>query len=120
MFIPVMVCFWFMRSVSKIMKLYAAFLFCVFIMAIILSFARAGWLSLTVALGILLTIFLRIKFKTLLIPFASLAIVFFTFQTEILMALSKNSTDAEGGFENNIESISNISTDASNLERLAL
>jgi O-antigen ligase len=34
------------------------------------------------------------------------------------MALAKNSTDSEGGFENNIESVANISTDASNLERL--
>jgi O-antigen ligase len=44
--------------------------------------------------------------------------VFFVFQTEILMVLGRNSTDAEGSFENNIASVSNISTDASNLERL--
>jgi O-antigen ligase len=44
--------------------------------------------------------------------------LFYLFQTEILIALGRNNTDAEGGFANNIESVSNISTDASNLERL--
>jgi O-antigen ligase len=44
--------------------------------------------------------------------------LFYVFQTEIFIALGRNNTDAEGGFSNNIESVSNISTDASNLERL--
>ena len=34
------------------------------------------------------------------------------------MLLSKNDTDAKGGFANNVESMTNISTDASNLERI--
>ncbi|MCC6370139.1 MAG: O-antigen ligase family protein [Bacteroidia bacterium] len=118
MFIPIMVGFMFMKSVSKFWKIIAMILFCMFMVAIVLSFARAGWLSLVVILGILATLFLKIKFKTILLTIASLAIVFFSFQTEILMALGKNSTDSEGGFEENITSVSNISTDASNRERL--
>jgi putative inorganic carbon (hco3(-)) transporter len=100
------------------LKIISFGLFCLFMMAIIISFARAGWLSLGVALGILATLFLKIKFRTLVITFATAGILFFSFQTEIVMALSKNDTDAKGGFANNIESMSNISTDASNLERL--
>jgi len=118
MFIPVMVSLWFLKSVPKHIKVISAGLFCLFMTAIILSFARAGWLSLAVAISILVTLTLKIKFRTLLITFATFAILFFTFQTEIVMALSKNDTDAKGGFANNIESMSNISTDASNLERL--
>lgn len=118
MFIPVLVSFWFMKSVSKVVKLLSFGLFCLFVLAIILSFARAGWLSLGVALSILVTLLFKIKFRTLLITFVTLAILFFTFQTEIVMVLSKNDTDAKGGFANNVESMTNISTDASNLERL--
>jgi putative inorganic carbon (hco3(-)) transporter len=118
MLIPVMISFLFLKSMPKYLKIISFGLFCLFMMAIIISFARAGWLSLGVALGILATLFLKIKFRTLVITFATAGILFFSFQTEIVMALSKNDTDAKGGFANNIESMSNISTDASNLERL--
>ncbi|MBL7933596.1 MAG: O-antigen ligase family protein [Bacteroidia bacterium] len=118
MFIPVMVSFWFSKSVSPYFKIVSAVLFCLFMMAVILSFARAAWLSLAVAISIYATILLRIKFRTLLITFLVGGGVFLLFQTEILMILGRNDTDAKGGFGNNLESISNISTDASNLERL--
>lgn len=118
MFIPVMVSFLFLKNLSKLSKVFALGFFCLFMMAIILSFARAGWLSLGIALSIFVTLFLKIRFRTLVLTFASAAVLFFTFQTEIVMVLSKNDTDAKGGFANNIESMSNISTDASNLERL--
>jgi len=118
MFIPVMVAILFMKSTSNFLRLVCVGLFVAFMVAIIISFARAGWLSLVVAIGILITTFLRIKFKTLLTTIVIGTVLFLSFRTEILIALSRNNTDAEGGFENNVESVSNISTDASNLERL--
>ncbi|PBQ34094.1 hypothetical protein CNR22_20700 [Sphingobacteriaceae bacterium] len=118
MFIPVMVSFWFLKSISKRVKLISIGLFFMFMLAIILSFARAGWGSLALALSIYITLFFRIKFKTLFVTFFSLLGLFLIFQTEILMVLSRNDQDAKGGFGNNIQSMSNISTDASNLERL--
>lgn len=118
MFIPVMVSFLFLKKLSPMAKLFAFGFFCLFVLAIILSFARAGWLSLVFALCVFVTLMLKIKFRTIILTLASAALLFFTFQTEIVMMLSKNDTDAKGGFANNIESISNISTDASNLERI--
>jgi putative inorganic carbon (HCO3(-)) transporter len=118
MFIPVMVSFWFLKSVPKYLKVISGGLFCLFMMAITISFARAGWLSLGIALSVFVTLLIKIRFRTLMITFVSLGVLFFAFQTEIVMILSKNNTDAKGGFANNIESMSNISTDASNLERL--
>jgi putative inorganic carbon (hco3(-)) transporter len=118
MFIPACFSLVFMKSLNKFLRTYALFLFAVFMVAIVLSFARAGWLSLVVATGVLLTLLLKIKFRTILLALAFGAGVFFVFQTEILMALGRNNTDAEGGFSNNVESVTNISTDASNLERL--
>jgi O-antigen ligase len=118
MFIPVMIAILFLSDVSKFMKLLAAGLLLMFLVAIIISYARAGWMSLALALGIFVTLQLKIRLRTLMITFGSAAVLFFSFQTEIVMALSKNSTDSEGDFQSNIESMSNITTDASNLERL--
>ncbi len=118
MFIPVMVSFWFSKSVTPYLKIVSVGLFSLFVLAVVLSFARAAWLSLAVAVSIYATILLRIKFRTLLTAFLIGGGIFLMFRTEILMALGKNDTDAKGGFGNNVESISNISTDASNLERL--
>lgn len=118
MFIPLMLSFTFIKSIPKYLRVFALALFCLFVLAIILSFARAGWLSLIVALSIFVSLILRIKFRTILLALIFFGSLFYVFQTEIFIALGRNNTDAEGGFSNNIESVSNISTDASNLERL--
>jgi O-antigen ligase len=107
-----------LKSVSPIVKFFAFTFFMIFMVGFVLSFARAAWLSMVVALGVLLTIMLRVKFRTLLYTLLVSSVLIYAFQTEILIALGRNNTDAEGGFANNVESVSNISTDASNLERL--
>ena len=43
---------------------------------------------------------------------------FLAFQSEVLMMLGRNNTDSDGDFTQNIESMTNISTDVSNVERL--
>lgn len=118
MFIPLLFSFIFLKSASRFVKIYSFSLLILFLTAIILSFARAGWLSLCIALCVYFTLLLKIRFRNLLLTFVTLGALFFVFQTEILMVLGRNNTDAKGSFEDNIESISNISTDASNLERL--
>jgi O-antigen ligase len=118
MFIPVLVTLLFSKVVSPYAKPLALGLLIAFLIAIIISYARAGWMSLIVALSIFVTIFLGIKFRTLVVTIGTAAVLFFAFQTEIVMLLSKNDTDSEGDFQSNIESMSNITTDASNLERL--
>jgi hypothetical protein len=65
MFIPVMISFLFVRSVGKLGKIFALIFFGLFTMAIIISFARAGWLSLAVVFCILVTLVFRIRFKVL-------------------------------------------------------
>jgi O-antigen ligase len=113
-----MLSFTFIKSIPKYLRIFALALFCLFTLAIVLSFARAGWLSLIVAISILISLFLKIKFRTIVLALIVFGSLFYVFQTEIFIALGRNNTDAEGSFSNNIESVSNISTDASNLERL--
>lgn len=90
----------------------------VLIAATILSYTRAAWLSLVVALVVYGLIKFRIKFSLLLTVFTFLVGFIFLFQTDISMALEKNSQDSSDSFAEHISSMSNVSTDASNLERI--
>ncbi len=85
--------------------------------AMILSSCRAAWVSLAAAIGVLACVLLKIKFKWILGVLIILTGLFFTFQHQIIDALEHNNQDASGDIVENIQSITNISTDASNLER---
>lgn len=89
-----------------------------FIFAIVLSYTRAAWLSLFAAIGIFVVIRLRIKFRTLLITAGLLVGLFFAFQNQIIWALEDNSTESSGDLKEHIQSMANITSDASNLERI--
>ena len=87
-------------------------------LALTLSNCRAAWVSMVAALGVLMCVLLKIKFRwvaTIVVVFAGL---FLAFQNQIIDALEKNNQDASGDLVENIQSITNISTDASNLERI--
>jgi O-antigen ligase len=118
MYIPVMFGILFMKNISFYLKIVCFGLLLIFLTSIIISYARAGWLSLAVSLGVLLTLALKIKFRTLLFSLIGGIILFLSFQTEILMVLGRNNTDSDGDFMANVESMTNISTDVSNVERL--
>jgi O-antigen ligase len=118
MFFPVLLFFTMNKKYSGSIKFAAALLFVIFIVALIFSYTRAAWLSLVVALAAYVVLLLKIKFRTILIVFAGVVAVLFAYQTEIIMKLEQNRQDASQDFDKHIQSISNISTDASNLERL--
>jgi O-antigen ligase len=90
----------------------------VFTAGLIMSYTRAAWVSLVGALGVYLLIKFRIDFKLVLVSLLILAGAFFTFQVEIIHQLEKNRQDSSDSFAEHVQSITNISSDASNLERL--
>jgi len=118
LFVPIFLGFAFTRSFSRLIRLFALIVLAFLFLALYLSYCRAAWISLIVALLIYLVILFRIKFKYIFFSVFILGLVFFTFQFEILDALSKNKQGTSGDLMKHIQSISNISTDASNLERL--
>jgi O-antigen ligase len=65
-----------------------------------------------------LIILFRIKFKWILLTLTIFASIFFLFQNEIWDRLSKNKQDSSANFIEHLQSISNITTDDSNLERI--
>ena len=86
--------------------------------ALILSNCRAAWLSMIAAIGVLACVLLKIKFHWVAAAVIVVFGLFFAFQNQIIDALEKNNQDASGDLVENVKSITNISTDASNLERI--
>ncbi|HSH66369.1 MAG TPA: O-antigen ligase family protein [Bacteroidia bacterium] len=118
MFFPALLFFTVNRKYSAIIRFMATLLLGIFILALILSYTRGAWLSLVVAFIVYVVLLLRVKFNFILFIAVCLSITAMAFQTEIKLSLEKNRQDASQDFDKHIQSISNISTDASNLERL--
>ncbi len=117
-FVPVFVGFTFNAKYSKKTKLLTLAATVIIIAGLILSASRAAWLSVAGALGIYILILLKIRFRTVAIIIVSLFSLFWIFQFEIINALEKNDQDSSQDLVEHIQSMSNISTDASNLERI--
>lgn len=90
----------------------------IFILAIIFSYTRAAWLSLFAALGIWLLVILRIKIRTVIISGIVSFLILFSLQNKIVDALHSNESESSGKLSEHVESMANITSDASNLERI--
>ena len=118
MFIPVFAGFTFSRAYSKTVRFFSLLVFTILIIALILSFSRAAWISLAFAVIIYFIILLKIKFKWIVLTISIFFGIFFLFQNEIWDRLEKNKQGSSANFIEHVQSISNISTDDSNLERI--
>ena len=97
----------------------ASLLVCIiFSVAIVLSYSRAAWISLAVAFIVYLILVFRIRFATVFVTFITLLVLFFAFRSQITMKLEKNRQRSSTDLNAHLQSISNITTDASNLERI--
>lgn len=118
MFIPFLAGFTFDKSYKFSIRMTAFMLFMLFILAVILSYSRAAWISIIAAGMVYLVVLLRIKFKWLLSIFVILVAMFFGFQHQIIEVLERNEQDSSTDFVEHVQSIYNITSDASNLERI--
>ncbi len=107
-----------LKRFQNIQKTGMVFVLAILFIGLIFSYTRAAWLGLAIAFFVYLIMAFRIKFKLLFIVGLTTVILFFSFQTQLLMLLESNNQDSANNFSQHIESMSNISTDASNLERL--
>jgi O-antigen ligase len=86
--------------------------------ALILSYTRAAWISVFVSLGVLAMVLMRIKLRYIFLV-GILGIVYLTDQrTTIIHKMEKNRQTSSATLSEHVKSISNITTDESNLERL--
>ena len=86
--------------------------------AIYLSISRAAWASIMIAFGVFFLLRFRIRISWILTAMAVMLFFVFSFKGQILMKMEKNKQDSSDDFIEHVESMSNIATDASNLERI--
>ncbi len=117
-FIPVVFGFFFRKNQSKSAQLMSFAVLFILVMGIVFSYSRAAWLSLSFSLVLFIIIRLRIKFRYVFSVLVLLGGLFYLFQFQFIDRLEKNKQDSSTDFLEHIQSISNISSDASNLERI--
>jgi len=98
MYLPFLVMFSFNSFFSRKWKFISLGLLGIVFMGLILSYSRAAWLSIIVALGVWGIIKLKIRFKPILITFISIITLFLLFQTQIVMKLEQNSEQSSANF----------------------
>ncbi|MCX6351631.1 MAG: O-antigen ligase family protein [Bacteroidetes bacterium] len=96
----------------------SGFLFLLFTFGIIMSYARAAWIGIVAALGFMAILLLKIR--PWMIGWGSLVIVIIALLTwnTFYDKLKENKKVSDSDLSQHIASISNVSTDASNTERI--
>ena len=116
--IPAAVYFIFSRGQRGWLRVLTLMLFAGLCIGLFFSYCRAAWISVVGALGVYLLIRMGLKVKWMVLLFGLGVGVFFVYQSDVLYKLGKNHQDSSYTLADQVKSISNISTDASNLERL--
>jgi O-antigen ligase len=91
----------------------------ILLVALFFSYTRAAWLSVIGSLSVWMIIYLRIKLSYLLVAGAIFIGGLFVFWDNIQMELERNNeVHTTEEFGTRLQSAANVSTDASNLERI--
>ncbi|GIV41323.1 MAG: hypothetical protein KatS3mg034_0633 [Vicingaceae bacterium] len=115
---PFLFYFYTKKNFSVYTKTLIFILILVYLAAIILSYTRAAWLSLVAAFAVFLIYHWKIKLKTILFLIVSMALAGMSSYDYIVQKLEKNRQDSSSDLTKHVQSITNVSSDASNLERL--
>lgn len=117
---PLIFGLYFMKKHSPLMQLTIICLAVVVLLGLYFSYTRAAQLSVVAALGVLAIIKLKIKFKWLASGAVLLVVFLYLSKDAIQMELEQNKIEhtTKEGLSERLQSATNITTDASNLERL--
>lgn len=108
----------FSKRHSAFLRFFYAVGLVILTVGLVLSYTRAAWLSIVGAAMIGVVMWLRIPFKTVLALFLIFGGLTFYYFDDIQVALKGNKKESSDRIDEHIKSISNVSSDASNLERL--
>jgi len=117
---PLIFGLYFMKKHGPLMQLTIICLAVVVLLGLYFSYTRAAQLSVVAALGVLAIIKLKIKFKWLASGAVLLVVFLYLSKDAIQMELEQNKIEhtTKEGLSERLQSATNITTDASNLERL--
>jgi putative inorganic carbon (HCO3(-)) transporter len=105
-------------KIKGVLRIFVIAIFAFLMMAILFSYTRAAWVSLIAALIIFILVKLKIRFSFLAAIGFVVLLFIFSYWQEIVMKLEQNRQASSKELAEHVKSISNVTTDASNLERL--
>ncbi len=118
MYLPVLAGYLFYPGLSFYKKLLTFPFFALYIVAIIFSYTRAAWLSVGIAVAVFLLVLLRVRFRWVMVGVVVLVVMGFVFYQPVVNRMEKNRQNSSTGMEQHLHSMSNLSSNASNLERI--
>jgi putative inorganic carbon (hco3(-)) transporter len=118
MYVPILLAFIFHNKFKTSIKTISFIILALFLVALVFSYTRAAWVSLVGALGVYIILRFKINYRFIIIGLLLALSTFFVFQNDIYRALEKNKQDSSSDFSEHIKSVSNVATDASNVERI--
>ena len=119
MIIPLLLAWYFSEKHAPLIQISLIGIIIIVFLGLYFSYTRAAWLSIAIAIIVGLIIHFKVNFKILLF-LASAACIFLFFQWDtIQMELARNTHEhTTEAFDERIQSAANVTTDASNLERI--
>jgi O-antigen ligase len=118
LFLPTAFYFIFSRNSRGWAKILFLAMFLLLLAGLMFSYSRAAWISVIAAVACYCAIRMGMKVKWMVLLMGCCVGAFFYYQSDVLYKLGKNKQDSSYELADQVKSISNISTDASNLERL--
>jgi putative inorganic carbon (hco3(-)) transporter len=117
MFIPVLGAFLF-REKPGIYRWLSALALVIFTVALVFSYSRAAWLSIIASIMVLMVVIMKIRLMSIISVILGAAVILFMLRHDIIREMEKNTQDSSSDFHEHIRSITNITSDASNMERI--
>lgn len=118
MMTPFVLSFLFKKQKNLNIYILLFFVGSIFFTGLILSYTRAAWISLIGALFLYLILYFKVSIKQLSVVGFIILLVLVGNWENIIQKLEKNKQDASADLVEHVQSISNIASDASNLERI--
>ncbi len=118
MYLPLLIAFMFDKGYSSSYRWIAVGFFVIFVVSLILSYTRASWVSLIAALLCYMVFLLKIRTWVVVTLIFAVISGYLIYQSDITMALERNEEESSTDYASHVQSASNITTDASNVERL--
>ncbi|MDG2425198.1 MAG: O-antigen ligase family protein [Flavobacteriales bacterium] len=107
-----------MQRKDALVRLATATAVLVLSVGLIFSFTRAAWLSIAAAGGLGVLIYFGVRLRTLALAGCVLGIFIWGAKDQLLISMERNTQDSSDNLTEHVESMSNVSSDASNLERI--
>ena len=118
MFLPPLFYLAFRRKGTPAGRRIAAILIPFFVFALVFSYSRAAWVSAAAALAVWIVIRSRMGPGTFVTVTLLAALALFLLRHDIVREMERNTQDSSADFREHVRSITNITSDASNLERI--